>query len=44
MDVRGARKVSVSSSWRLNSCSRMNGSGNDFMDNIYHHGLAMFGL
>jgi hypothetical protein len=24
------------------SCFKMNGSGNEFMDNIYHHGLLMF--
>jgi len=38
----GARNVNVSISKNENSCSWINESENDFMDNLYDHGLLMF--
>ncbi len=37
----GLRNVNVSISENENSCSRINESENDFMDNLYDHGLPM---
>jgi hypothetical protein len=40
-DIMGLRNVNVSISENENSCSRINESENDFMDNLYDHGLPM---
>jgi len=40
-DITCARSVNVSISENENSCSRINESENDFMDNLYDHGLSM---
>jgi len=40
-DITCARNVNVSISENENSCSRINESENDFMDNLYDHGLPM---
>jgi hypothetical protein len=40
-DIVCARSVNVSVSENENSCSRINESENDFMDNLYDHGLPM---
>jgi hypothetical protein len=40
-DIMCARSVNVSISENENSCSRINESENDFMDNLYDHGLSM---
>jgi hypothetical protein len=40
-DIMGATNVNVSISENENSCSWINESENDFMDNLYDHGLPM---
>ncbi len=40
-DIMGARNVNVSTSENGNSCSWINESENDYMDNLYDHGLPM---
>jgi hypothetical protein len=39
----GARNINVLTGENLISYSRINGSENDFMDNLYDHVLLMFG-
>jgi hypothetical protein len=41
--IRGARKVNVSWMKIKISSSKIDESENDFIDNLYHHGLLMFG-
>jgi hypothetical protein len=40
-DIMGARNVNVTIIENENSCSWINESENDFMDNLYDHGLLM---
>jgi hypothetical protein len=40
-DIMVAKNVNVSTSENENSCSWINVSENDFMDNLYDHGLPM---
>jgi hypothetical protein len=41
-DIMGAKNVNVSINENENSCSWINESEDDFMDNLYDHGLPMF--
>lgn len=42
--IRGARKVNVVSWMKMKfPLTKMDESGNDFIDNLHHHGLLIFG-
>jgi hypothetical protein len=43
IDIMGVRNINFSVGENWIPCFKINGSGNDFMGNLYDHGLPFFG-